>query len=118
MIHVELLVGAVPTNILGFNLLYGRTWKLPEGSVQSFAGQGDEEIEWFNEDEPNSINLLEISIPLSPSKIINVIRYPLLAAVHLGIDGVVSDFEKRGIITHMHSPYNSPVWTVKKLNGW
>lgn len=86
MIHVELLVGAVPTNILGFNLLYGRTWKLPEGSVQSFAGQGDEEIEWFNEDEPNSINLLEISIPLSPSKIINVIRYPLLAAVHLGID--------------------------------
>lgn len=48
----------------------------------------------------------------------NVLRqYSLLAAGHLGIDRVVSDLEERGIITRMHSPYNSPVCLVEKLNG-
>jgi len=30
---------------------------------------------------------------------------------------VVKDLENRGIITHTHSPYNFPVWPVKKPNG-
>jgi len=36
--HTEVLVGAANTNILGFDLLYGRVWKLPDGSVWSFTG--------------------------------------------------------------------------------
>lgn len=36
--HAEMLVGAANTSILWFYLLYGRTWKLPNGSVWSFLG--------------------------------------------------------------------------------
>lgn len=111
------LIGAANSNVLGFDLLYGRTWKLPDGSVWSFTRQGDGEIVWFEEDEPNSIHLLEMSIPLPPCKITNVRQYPLPAAAHLDIDRVVSGLEERGIITRMHSPYNSPVLPVKKPNG-
>ncbi|GAB0208371.1 pol-like protein ENS-3 [Grus japonensis] len=115
--RTEVLVGAANTNILGFDVLHGRVWKLPDGSVWSFAGRGDGEIAWLEEDETKAINLLEMSIPLPPSRITNVKQYPLPAAAHSGIDGVVTDLEKRGIITRTHSPYNSPVWPVKKLNG-
>lgn len=44
-------------------------------------------------------------------------QYSLLAAGHSDIDRVVSDLEERGIIARMHSPYNSPVCLVEKLNG-
>jgi len=37
--RTEVLVGAANTNILGFDLLYGRVWKLPDGSIWSFAGR-------------------------------------------------------------------------------
>ncbi|GAB0208996.1 pol-like protein ENS-3 [Grus japonensis] len=113
----KVLIGAANTNILGFDVLYGRVWKLPDGSLWSFAGQGDGEIAWLEEDETKAINLLEMSIPLPPSRITNVKQYPLPAAAHSGIDGVVTDLEKRGIITRTHSPYNSPIWPVKKPNG-
>lgn len=33
-----------------------------------------------------------------------------------GIDRVVTDVEKSGIITCALSPYNSPVWLVKKIS--
>lgn len=49
-----------------------------------------------------------------PSKIINDRQYLLSAAALMGIDGVVTELEKRGIIKRTHSPYNSPVWPVKK----
>ncbi|GAB0206094.1 pol-like protein ENS-3 [Grus japonensis] len=115
--RTEVLVGAASTNTLGFNLLYGRVWKLPDGSVWSFAGRGDGQIAWLEDDGPKAINLLEMSVPLPPSKITNVKQYPLPAAAHSDIDGVVTDLEKRGIITRTHSPYNSPVWPVKNPNG-
>ncbi|GAB0209671.1 pol-like protein ENS-3 [Grus japonensis] len=115
--RTEVLVGAANTNILGFDVLSGRVWKLPDGSLWSFAGRGDGEIAWLEEDETKAINLLEMSIPLPPSRITNVKQYPLPAAAHSGIDGVVTDLEKRGVITRTHSPYNSPIWPVKKPNG-
>jgi len=56
--HTEVLVGAANTNILGFGLLYGRVWKLPDGTVWSFSGQE------IKQNEPKKVNLLEISISL------------------------------------------------------
>jgi len=99
------------TNILGFDLSYGRVWKLPDGSVWSFAGRETKQ------NEPKKINLLEMSISLPPSKITNTKQYTLPAAVQSGIDRVVKDLENRGIITRTYSPYNSPVWPVKKPDG-
>ena len=96
LIHEQVLIGAANTNILGLDLLDGKTWKLPDGSVWSFTGRGEGEREWFEEDEPKSIHLLQMSVSLSPSKITNMRQDPLPAAAHLGI---------------MCS------WPVKKING-
>lgn len=37
---VEVLVGAAQLKLLGFDLLYGQTWKLPDGTLWSFAVEG------------------------------------------------------------------------------
>jgi len=110
MTRKEVLVGAAHTNLLGFDLLHGRVWKLPDGTMWSFAGheKGLGTV---------ALSLLETSIPLPPSKITNVRQYPLPAAALTSIDGVVVELEKRGIIETTHSPYNSPVWPVKKPAG-
>lgn len=36
--RTEVLIGAANTNMLVFDLLYGRMWKLPDGTIWSFAG--------------------------------------------------------------------------------
>jgi len=83
--------------------LYGRVWKLPDGSVWSFARQE------IKQNDPKKPNLLEMSISLPSSKVTNTKQCTLQAAEQLGIDGVVREFENQGIITPTHSPYNSPV---------
>lgn len=110
MTRAEVLVGASHSNLLGFDVLRGRMWKFPDGTAWSFAGRkkGLDTVK---------LGLLETSIPLPPSKITNVRQYPLPAAALAGADGVVSDLEKRNIIQRTHSPYNSPVWPVKKPTG-
>lgn len=61
-----------------------------------------------------SWSLLETSIPLPPCKVTNVWQYLLPAAVLTGVDGVVIELEKRGIIKRTHSPYNFLTWPLKK----
>ena len=78
MTKKEVLVGAAPTNILGFDLLHGRVWKLPNGTVWSFA----------RHEKGLALSLLETSIPLPPSKITNVRQYPLPTTTLTGIDGL------------------------------
>ena len=63
------------------------------------------------------LSLLQTLKPLPPSKVTNIRQYPSPAAALMGIDGVVTELEKRGIIKRIHSPYNSPVWPVKKPTG-
>jgi len=105
--RVEVLVGAAYTNILGFDILHGCMWKLPDGTVWSFATHQ-------RDSGTMRLSLLQTSIPSSPAKIINDRQYLLSAAALMGIDGVVTELEKRDIIKRTHSPYNSPVWPVKK----
>ncbi|KAK4810584.1 hypothetical protein QYF61_007321 [Mycteria americana] len=54
---------------------------------------------------------------LPESKITNVPQYPISAAARNGISEVIADLEKRQIISRTHSPYNSPVWPVRKPDG-
>lgn len=56
----------------------------------------------MEEGELKCITLLEMSIPLPSSKIANVNQYPLPAAAHVGIDGVVTNLGKK-IYYHLHS---------------
>lgn len=50
------------------------------------------------------------------SKIINVPQYPISAVSRTGISEVIADLEKRKITFRTHSPYNSPVWPVHKMD--
>ncbi|KAK4828000.1 hypothetical protein QYF61_022777, partial [Mycteria americana] len=101
-------------NILGFNVLNGRTWHLPNGSVWSFGSDTD----------PNPgrnwkapVRALRAAPALPKSKMTNVPQYPISAAAQNGISEVIADLEKRQIISRTHSPYNSPGWPVRKPDG-
>ena len=54
--------------------------------------------------------------PRSP-EIADVPQRPIAAAAWNGISDVITDLEKRHIISRSPSPYNSPVWPVQKLDG-
>lgn len=56
----------------------------------------------MGEGELKCITLLEMSMPLPLSKIANVSQYPLPAAAHVGIYGVVTDLGKM-VYYHLHS---------------
>uniref|UniRef100_A0A8C3K9U4 ribonuclease H n=1 Tax=Calidris pygmaea TaxID=425635 RepID=A0A8C3K9U4_9CHAR len=101
-------------NILGFDILNGRTWCLPDGSVWSFGSNTD-----LNpcRNQEAAVRVLRAAPVLPESKITNVPQYPISAAAREGISEVIADLEKRQIISRTHSPYNSPVWPVRKPDG-
>ncbi|KAK4806382.1 hypothetical protein QYF61_016232 [Mycteria americana] len=78
-------------NILGFNVLNGRTWRLPNGSVWSFGLNIDPNP---SRNREAAVRALRAAPALPESKITN-----------------------RQIISRTHSPYNSPVWPVRKPDG-
>ena len=53
---------------------------------------------------------------LKPCRITNVKQYRLLGGQD-EITKTVQELEREGIIRPAHSPYNSPVWPVQKLDG-
>jgi len=97
----EVLVAAANTNILGFDLLYGRVRKFPSGSVWRFARQ---------EIKQNNKYIRNVHI------FTTIKNYTISAAAQLGVEGVVKGLENRGMITCTHSPYNSLVGPVKTPN--
>ncbi|KAK4819549.1 hypothetical protein QYF61_007060 [Mycteria americana] len=101
-------------NILGFDVLNGRTWRLPNGSVWSFGSNIDPNPS-RNREAP--VRALCAAPALPESKITNVLQYPISAAARNGISEVIADLEKRQISSRTHSPYNSPVWPIRKPDG-
>lgn len=100
---VEVLVGAAQLKLLGLDLLYGQTWKLPDGILWSFAMEGtgllgiqiESERMWDDSGLEIFINSLGTSIPLLPSKFTNGKQYPLPTAALMRIDKLVTDLEKK-----------------------
>ncbi|KAK4810621.1 hypothetical protein QYF61_007358 [Mycteria americana] len=101
-------------NILGFDVLNGRTWRLPNGSVWSCGSNIDPNP---SRNREAAVRALRAAPALPESQITNVPQYPLSAAARNGISEVIADLEKRQIISRTHSPYNSPVWPVRKPDG-
>ncbi|KAK4810566.1 hypothetical protein QYF61_004529 [Mycteria americana] len=101
-------------NILGFDVLNGRTWRLPNGSVWSFGSNIDPNP---SRNREAAVRALRAAPALPESKITNIPQYPLSAMARNGISEVIADLEKRQIISRTHSPYNSPVWPVLKPDG-
>ncbi|KAK4810669.1 hypothetical protein QYF61_007469, partial [Mycteria americana] len=101
-------------NILGFDVLNGRTWRLPNGSVWSFGSNINPNP---SRNREAAVRALHAAPALPESKITNVPQYPISAAARNGISEVIADLEKRQIISRTHSPYNSPVWPVRKPDG-
>ncbi|KAK4806990.1 hypothetical protein QYF61_000319 [Mycteria americana] len=101
-------------NILGFDVLNGRSWSLPNGSVWSFGSNIDPNP---SRNREAAVRALRAAPALPESQITNVPQYPISAAARNGISEVIADLEKRQIISKTHSPYNSPVWPVRKPDG-
>ena len=102
-------------NILGFDALNGRTWRLPDGSLWSFGSITNPS---HNKNQQTAtVRVLRAAPALPESKITNVPQYPISATARTGISEVIADLEKRQIISRTHSPYNSPVWPVRKPDG-
>ena len=73
--------------------------------------------EWKFGSPATLIMLLQTAPVLSPSKIVNVKPCPLLLRAREGIAPVIRELQEQGVIIQTHSPYNSPVWPVRKPNG-
>ena len=95
-----MILGRLPTNILGLDLLRGRAWVDSKGK------------EWVFGLPTVTVRLLQSAPELPPSKVVNVKPYPLPLGAREGIAPVISDLKEKGIIIPVHSPYNSPVWPV------
>ncbi|KAK4810916.1 hypothetical protein QYF61_013324 [Mycteria americana] len=104
-IWVVMAVGPYPVNILGLDVLKGRGWEDSSGK------------EWKFGSTTTSVQLLQMAPTLPPSKIVNVKPYPLPLGAREGISPVIKELQEQGVIIQTHSPYNSPVWPVRKPNG-
>ncbi|XP_040977018.1 uncharacterized protein LOC121232714 [Aquila chrysaetos chrysaetos] len=104
-VEVTMILGPLPTNILGLDLLKGRSWVDSKGR------------EWKFGCPAISVRLLQSAPTLPSSKIVNVKPYALPLGAREGITSVITESREQGIVIPTHSPYNSPVWPVRKPNG-
>ncbi|KAF4804603.1 hypothetical protein TURU_006377 [Turdus rufiventris] len=102
---IKLVIGDIPNNLLGMDVLAGRQWEDDEGYLWSF---GTPRL---------NIRLLQVAPHLPFSKITNVKQYPFPSGAKEGIKPVIQDLRDQGVIINAHSPFNSPVWPVRKPNG-
>lgn len=102
-------------NILGYDILQGKTWQLPDGTVWSFGTAETSRSNLFGKNR--RVKLLKMAPILPVSTVTNVKQYPIPLAAKQGITEVIKNLEQRDIIFRTHSAYNSPVWPVKKPDG-
>ena len=105
---VEVALSPCKGNRLGFDVLAGRQWCLPGGRLWSFGSR---------EAEATDVRVLQPAPALPHSKLTCIPQYPLPSAARRGITELLDDLERRQIISPAHSPYNSPVWPVRKPEG-
>ena len=93
-------------NILGFGVLTGWNWHLPDGSVWSFGSSinPNPSRNW-----EATVRILHTAPALPDSKINSVPQYLISAAVQTGISEVIADLEKWHFIFITCSPYNAPI---------
>ncbi|MCQ4179388.1 hypothetical protein FK518_27930, partial [Klebsiella pneumoniae] len=104
-VTVTMVIGNIPTNLLGMDVLKGKGWKDPEGL-------------WWTFGTPQlNIRLLQTAPSLPFSKATNVKQYPLPLGAKEGIRPVMQELWEQGVVINTHSPFNSPVWPLRKPNG-
>ena len=105
-----LLLGKM--NILGMDILKGQSWIDSWGKweIGSPPVTGKTNLHMIK-----PINLLQIALPLPNSKPVNIPQYKLPAPTIKPVTELVKQLEQWSIIEKKkHSPYNSPIWSVKK----
>lgn len=92
-------------NILGFDALKGQIWHLVDSSLWSFSSSVN-----LNANK-NQQTATAHDLHAAPA-----LQYLISAMARSGISEIIADLEKQQIIFRTHSPYNSPVWPVHKLD--
>lgn len=103
--EISMVVGKYPLNLLGLDVLKGRSWIDDQGGSWVFGAP------------TLDIRLLQVAPPLPPSHLTTVKPYPLPLGARSGISPVLAELKEQGIVIPTHSPFNSPVWPVRKPNG-
>lgn len=113
-VNTMVAVGSFQMNLLGIDVLKGRQWRDTQGNSWSF---GVPQIRQLAETSSLEVRLLQAAPTLPPSKLTNVKPYPVPLGAREGITPVLEDLKKQGVVVPTHSPFNSPVWPVRKPNG-
>ena len=100
---IIMVVGDIPTNLLGMDALRGKQWEDSEGLLWTFGTP------------PLHVRLLQTAPPLPFSRVIK--QYALPLGAKEGIKPVMQELREMGVLINIHSPFNSPVWPVRKPNG-
>lgn len=87
-------------NILGYYILQGKNWQLPNGTVWSFGSAATSHSNLLGKNK--KINLLRMSPILPASAVTNVKQYPIPPAAKQGINEVIKNLEQRHIIFRTH----------------
>uniref|UniRef100_K7EZ27 ribonuclease H n=1 Tax=Pelodiscus sinensis TaxID=13735 RepID=K7EZ27_PELSI len=112
----ELILGNA--NTLGMDILKGKEgiiggerWAFGAGCKPSTAILEEGKVPLY------SVRLLAQAPALPPSAVTHVKQYNVPAEAIAPVTELIKDLETRGVLIRTHSPYNSPVWPVKKPNG-
>jgi len=101
-------------NLLGMDVLRGKQWCDTRGNSWSFSAH---QIRQLAKTPSAEVRLLQAAPALPPSKLTNVKPCPLPLGARAVTAPVLAELREQGVVVPTHSPYNSPVWPVRKPNG-
>jgi len=107
-------VGPFQMKLLDMDDLKGKQRRDTQGNSWSF---GAPQIRQLAKTPSAEVRLLQAAPALPPSKLTNVKPYPLPLGARAGTAPVLAELREQGVVVPSHSPYNSPVWPVRKPNG-
>ncbi|RMC18434.1 hypothetical protein DUI87_04321 [Hirundo rustica rustica] len=112
--------------ILGIDFLRNGYFKDPKGFKWAFgiAAVETEGVKQLNtlpglSENPSAVGLLKVEeqqVPIATS-IVHRRQYRTTRDAVIPIHKIIRELESQGVVSKTHSPFNSPIWPVRKSNG-
>ncbi|RMC12066.1 hypothetical protein DUI87_11199 [Hirundo rustica rustica] len=112
--------------ILGIDFLRNRYFKDPKGFRWAFgiAAVETEGVKQLNtlpglSENPSAVGLLRVEeqqVPIATS-IVHRRQYRTTRNAVIPIHKMIRELETQGVVSKTHSPFNSPIWPVRKSDG-
>ncbi|RMC21701.1 hypothetical protein DUI87_02569 [Hirundo rustica rustica] len=73
-------------------------------------------------ENPSAVSLLKVEeqqVPIATSSIVHRRQYRTTQDAVIPIHKIIRELESQGVVSKTHSPFNSPIWPVRKSDrGW